>query len=49
MYLMGGERRELEVADYPHEQKRLVRVGEKVQIFPWSSAQAFGPPASKGS
>jgi uncharacterized cupin superfamily protein len=33
VYLMGGENKEVEIADYPHHGKRLVRVGGRVHIY----------------
>ena len=29
---MGGERREYEIADFPHLQKRMFRSGKQIQI-----------------
>lgn len=47
LYLMGGENREVEISDFPGLGKRIVRVGENVQVFDASDAQAFGPMESK--
>jgi uncharacterized cupin superfamily protein len=44
VYLMGGERREVEIADFPRLRKRLVRFGRKVEMFPWDAAEAFEVP-----
>jgi uncharacterized cupin superfamily protein len=35
VYLLGGERREMEIADFPHLQKRMFRNGQEVQISEW--------------
>lgn len=32
IYIMGGEKREYEVVDFPHLQKRMFRSGMKIQI-----------------
>jgi uncharacterized cupin superfamily protein len=34
VYLSGGEHRETEVADFPRQGKRLVRVGDATAIYP---------------
>jgi len=41
VYLMGGERREFEVADFPRLGKRLVRDREKAYIVAMSDMDAF--------
>jgi uncharacterized cupin superfamily protein len=33
VYISGGERREMEVADFPRIGKRLVRVGMQVTVY----------------
>lgn len=43
-YLSGGERREVEVADYPRHGKRLVRIGEKIDVY--EVAAAVGLPGA---
>ena len=43
VYLMGGERRDAEVATFPRLGKRMVRTGEKVEIYDLASARPFGP------
>ena len=43
VYLMGGENREIEVADFPRLGKRMVRSGEKIAIYDVSDAKPFGP------
>ena len=32
VYLMGGERREVEIADFPHQGMRMIRNGEEVHL-----------------
>jgi uncharacterized cupin superfamily protein len=39
VYISGGERREMEVADFPRIGKQLVRVGMKASIYDVASAQ----------
>lgn len=34
VYLSGGERRPLEIADFPRDGKRMVRVGQRVSMHP---------------
>ncbi|HJZ84361.1 MAG TPA: cupin domain-containing protein [Polyangia bacterium] len=41
LYLMGGENREFEVADYPHLGRRMVRHGPRVVIYPLEAGAAF--------
>ena len=43
VYLMGGERRDFEIADFPRLGKRMVRMGEKVEIYDLEAAKPFGP------
>lgn len=43
VYLAGGENREFEVADFPTLGKRMVRMGQKVDVYDVGDAQAFGP------
>lgn len=43
-YLSGGERREVEIADYPRHGRRMVRVGGQVDIFPVSARRSFTDP-----
>ena len=43
VYLTGGENREFEVADFPALGKRMVRMGQQVDIYDVGDAQAFGP------
>jgi len=37
VYVMGGERREVEVADFPRLKKRMFRQGTQVQIADWDN------------
>jgi uncharacterized cupin superfamily protein len=37
IYIMGGERREVEIADFPRLQKRMFRNGQNVQIADWEN------------
>jgi uncharacterized cupin superfamily protein len=41
VYLSGGERRELEIADFPRHGRRMVRIGRNVDIYPVSAGQSF--------
>jgi uncharacterized cupin superfamily protein len=41
VYLAGGERHEVEIADFPRSGKRLVRVGEKIAVHDLAAAAAF--------
>jgi len=43
VYLTGGERREMEVADFPRLGKRLVRVGGEATLFPIAAAEKLPP------
>jgi uncharacterized cupin superfamily protein len=43
LYLMGGENREFEVADFPRLGKRMVKSGEKFEVYDVSHAKPFGP------
>jgi hypothetical protein len=40
---MGGENREMEIADFPRLGKRMIRNGEKIEIYNASDAKPFGP------
>jgi uncharacterized cupin superfamily protein len=41
VYLMGGERQEFDVCDYPHLQKRLIRMGENRRLVDWQQLKPF--------
>ena len=43
VYLMGGENREVEIADFPELGKRMFRHAKGVEIFDLAEAQPFGP------
>ena len=43
VYLMGGENREVEIADFPGLGKRVVRQGEQVDVYDLADAKPFGP------
>ena len=42
VYLMGGENRDTEIADFPKLGKRMVRHGEQVDIYDIADAKPFG-------
>lgn len=42
VYLMGGESRQVEIADFPDLGKRMLRRGAKVEIYDVSDARPFG-------
>jgi uncharacterized cupin superfamily protein len=42
VYLMGGESREFEVADFPRLGKRMVKSGENFEVYDISNAKPFG-------
>jgi len=43
VYLAGGENREFEVAEFPALGKRMVRMGQQVDVYDVDDAKAFGP------
>lgn len=43
VYLAGGEHREFEVAEFPTLGRRMVRMGEQLDIYEVDDAQPFGP------
>lgn len=47
VYLMGGENLEHEIADFPRLGKRMVRLGEEIQVFDLDQARPFRPPAEE--
>jgi uncharacterized cupin superfamily protein len=51
VYLMGGENREFEVADFPKLGKRMVRQGTKLDVYNTDDAQPFlfTPPRKAGA
>jgi len=42
IYLMGGENLEVEIADFPHLKKRVLRHGETIDVYDFSDAKPFG-------
>ncbi|HVS14259.1 MAG TPA: cupin domain-containing protein [Thermoanaerobaculia bacterium] len=46
-YLMGGESREFEVADFPTLNRRMLRFAERVEVVPLDAAEplVFTPPS----
>ena len=42
VYLMGGENRDTEIADFPKLGKRMVRHGKQVDIYDIADAKPFG-------
>jgi uncharacterized cupin superfamily protein len=47
VYLMGGENRQIEIADFPRLGKRMVRNGEKIDVYDAADAKPFGPLGSE--
>ena len=43
VYLMGGENRDCEIADFPKLGKRMIKSGDKVEIYDIADAKPFGP------
>lgn len=43
VYLMGGESRDYELADFPDLDKRMIRRGAEIEIYRLSDAKPFGP------
>jgi uncharacterized cupin superfamily protein len=48
VYLMGGENRDAEVATFPRLGKKMVRMGETVEIYDLDAAKPFGPLTAEG-
>ena len=44
VYLMGGESRRYEIADFPDLDKRMVRTGDDMAIYRLSDGRKFGDP-----
>jgi uncharacterized cupin superfamily protein len=42
VYLMGGEHREVEIADFPKLGRRMIREGSKVEVYDIADARPFG-------
>ena len=47
VYLMGGENREVEIATFPRLGKKMIRVGDKVEIYDLADARSFEPLGSE--
>ena len=43
VYLMGGETRECEVAEFPRLGKRMVRMGTAIDVYPIDAAERLPP------
>ena len=43
VYLAGGENREFDVAEFPTLNKRMVRMGQQVDVYDADDAKGFGP------
>jgi len=43
VYLMGGENREFDIADFPRLGKRMVKSGEKFEVYDSPNAKPFDP------
>ena len=48
VYLMGGEHRDVEIADFPKLGKRMIRSGGKVEIYEIADAKPFAPLSPSG-
>lgn len=42
VYLMGGENLDVEIAEFPHLGKRMLRRGDNIEIYDFSDAKPFG-------
>jgi uncharacterized cupin superfamily protein len=43
VYLMGGENREFDIADFPRLGKRMVKSGGNFEVYDMANAKPFGP------
>ena len=43
VYLMGGENLDSEIATFPRLGKKMVRTGDKLEIYDIADARPFGP------
>lgn len=48
VYLMGGENREIEIADFPDLGKRMFRHAKGVEIYDLNAGKPFGPLEEEG-
>ena len=39
VYMMGGEHADVEIADFPDHDKRMVRIGDDMQVYPLSTGK----------
>lgn len=42
-YLVGGDHRDVETAEFPKFRRRMVRDGDRVDVYDVSAARPFGP------
>jgi uncharacterized cupin superfamily protein len=49
VYLMGGERREVEVGDFPRLKKRIFKIGKQIQVADWDNLNPLMPIVSEES
>jgi uncharacterized cupin superfamily protein len=42
-YIMGGERREFEIADFPNLKKRMIRMGKEAKVVDWDAMSDLIP------
>jgi uncharacterized cupin superfamily protein len=49
VYLVGGENHEVDIADFPHLGKRMLKLGQSVEIYDTSDAGSFGPLEETGT
>lgn len=49
VYLMGGEALDMDVADFPRLDKRMLRRGQNVEIYDMADARDFGPLEEPGT
>jgi uncharacterized cupin superfamily protein len=47
VYLMGGENRDIEIADFPDLGKRMLRRGKDLEIHDLANSAPFGPLVGK--
>ncbi len=47
VYLSGGQNEPLEIADFPREGKRMVRMVNEVTVYPTSAGEPFGAPGGQ--
>jgi uncharacterized cupin superfamily protein len=43
VYLVGGENHDVEIADFPRLGKRVLRLGQNIEVYDVSDARDFGP------